>query len=181
VKDSFLCGNLNYMANKNQTGTMTLPSRTAVAVWNNELCGQISDGMWENSGPRDHWKFWCDLDVVFGDTAGIVKTSGMCRKTSYNFAGLYDIVGDRMLAYGRMAKAGAELVSQFSAASYMPETLEEFRECKLSGKWQYDFVATYMTYVTDELAVAFYASEYTMKDLRADIKLIKTTMKMLTV
>jgi len=159
--------------------TMTLPSRTAVALWVTELAGQISDGMWENSGPRDHWKFWCNLTVVPGDVASLDTCGEWVRKNAYNFAGLYEYVGDRMLANARMAKAGADPTDRqlCETGQYMPPTLAEFHANKASGKWEYDFVNKYMDRVSDELAEAFYEATYTMKEMRADIKLIKATMK----
>lgn len=38
------------------TGKMVLPSASAAAIWEAEITGQLSDGMWENSTPHEHWK-----------------------------------------------------------------------------------------------------------------------------
>jgi len=160
-----------------KTGTITFPNSSCVALWNNELTGQMSDGMWENSGPRDHWKFWGDLDAQVGADCKVVSPRlWECRKTGYNFAALYEIVGERMVATGRMGKHTTDY-NACHAAEYMPATLEEFRSNKASGKWQYDFVAKYMESVSDDLAQKFYATTYTMRDLRKDISSIKAAMK----
>jgi len=168
---------------RNYSATMTLASPTAVALFVNEFCGQISDGMWENSGPRDHWKFWCHVNVELGVRSEMKDVNGLCKKNGYNFAALIPIVGDRMLANGRMAKAMSNLGLDpanreiVSAGEYMPTTLSDFENCKAMGKWPYDFVARHMNDVTHALAAVFYATTYTLKDLRADIKMIKSAMK----
>jgi putative component of membrane protein insertase Oxa1/YidC/SpoIIIJ protein YidD len=178
------------MANWKNSGTMTLNSRTAVALWTNEICGQISDGMWENSTPHDHWQFWCRLNVVLGpeskvDVADEAKYS--CRKNAYALTRLHQekfndgkyVLRDRMLACGRMARAGADPTDRetLSASEYMPATLEEFRAAKAAGSWKHDFVAKYMDKVNDELAEKFYAASYTLKEMNADLNLIKHVMK----
>lgn len=178
------------MENKG-TGTIYFASVTQAAIFEHELKGQLSDGMWENALPNDHWKFWCGLIVKIaepGDEPRVVSPcSWRCKKKGYNFATLYPFIGDRMLALGRMARAlaGSDLPFEtFShgemrgAAEYMPPTLGEWRDCKAGHPlWQYDFVAGYMEHVTDELAQAFYNTRYDMRDLRADISVIKGAMK----
>jgi len=175
------------VANKNSSGTMTLPSRTAVALWVNEICGQISDGTWENSSPRNHWQFWCRLDVVVGPDAKLEKSSGQwVQKKTYALTRLHQmkfddgtyILRDRMIATARLAIAGVDPTDRetLSAAEYMPTTLAEFRTAKASNSWAHDFIAKYMTNVTDEVAEKFYAAEYTMKQMNADLKLIMSVM-----
>lgn len=175
------------MMKERSTGTMTLPSRTAIALWEGELTGQMSDGMWENSGPRDHWKFWCRMDVVEGAVAGIVSVptgyENRCRKNRYGFASLIPHVGDRMLNMGRMARASQKIGApaptdeQLRAAEYMPLTMFAFCEGMATKTWEHDFIAKYMENVSFKLAAAFYESTYTMSEMKKDIKLIKDTMK----
>lgn len=158
-------------------GTITFITCSAYAVWIGEILGQLSDGMWENAAPYDHWEFWWDLEPRIGPVAKVESSkSWACKKTGYNLAGLYECVGDRMLAYGRMGRVtpDPELIK---AASYMPPTFGEWLANKVSGVWKHDWVKPYMEPVTERVALAFYATTYTMKDLRADIKVIKTAMK----
>lgn len=167
------------------TGTILLPTLSAVALFDHELQGQFSDGMWENSGPRDHWKFWCNLEVKKGPEPKVLTDRPWeCRKVGYNIASLYEIVGDRMVRLGQMGRAaekiGMEALSydQAHAAEYLPATLEEFHKLRDGvTKHQYDFAQKYIEAVTPELAEAFYATAYTMKDLRSDVKAIKAAMK----
>jgi hypothetical protein len=73
-------------------------------LWDEELSGQISDGMWENASPWDHWQPWCDADVVVAPDGNVGRTF-WARKDSYLFTSqeLLSIVGDRMLGYVRDA------------------------------------------------------------------------------
>ena len=159
------------------TKTISFTTKTALALWKAEICGQLSDGMWENTAPYDHWKFWCNLDPVLG-TENKVTTPYpyLCKKTGYNIAGLYEVIGDRMLKIGRLAKV-TPVGERLYCAEYMPDTLEEWTTMHTTGKWQFEFVAPYMTGITPESAAAYYATTYTMRDLRFDVKVIKAAMK----
>ena len=171
-------------------GTMFLPSVTAIALWNAELLGQFSDGMWENASPRTHWRFWHALNVVNGSPAGVVLNpsrdfSLQCRKNSYNFAGLYEILGHRMLTYGRAAKAGADPwdCHLLRAFEYVPDTYELFTSRRLEltsedGTYRFgSYPERCILQISQELAKSFYETVYTMKEMRFDIKLIKSAMK----
>lgn len=171
------------------SGVMTLASPTAVALWYCEIVGQISDGMWENSYPTGHWAFWCQLDVKHStENTVVVGNHERCLKNNYALTRLYNekfddgeyILRGRMLAYGRMVKAGVDPTDRelCSTGEYMPKTLAEFLVAKASNKWEYDFVSKRMEHVTIDVAEKFYAAEYTLKELIADIKLIKSTMKL---
>lgn len=171
--------------NNQTTGTIYLNNLPQFALWRDELTGQMSDGMWENSAPWEHYKFWGGLDVVV-ERAGTPRVATgqpwQIKKKGYAFNRLYSIVGDRMLALGRMARAaeslGLAVPIDRTAAEYMPPTMDAWRECRASGKWQYDFVKEPMERdVTEELALAFYAETYTMKDLRDDVAVISGAMK----
>lgn len=62
-----------------------------------ELKGQISDGMWENARPDSHWIVWCDATVVVDPEN--VGRDFYARKDNYNLTAplLLEIVGDRMV------------------------------------------------------------------------------------
>ncbi len=61
-----------------------------------ELKGQISDGMWENTNPPNHWQAWCDAKVVV-DPANVGRNF-YASKDNYqlNSKELVSIVGDEM-------------------------------------------------------------------------------------
>lgn len=158
------------------TGTITFTSPSAAAIFDEELTGQFSDGMWENSRPYDHWKFWCNLKVAVG-TENKVTTdcAWKCGKKNYNISSLFPIIGDRMLKIGKMAKACGFGVDR-RVAEYMPDSFEEWKACKASGNWEYEWTKKDMEAVTEEQAAAYYATSYTMKDMKEDVKLIKAAM-----
>lgn len=76
------------------------------ALFTAELSGQISDGMWENTRPHDHWKSWCSADVQVNPTN--VGVNFYSPKNNYNFSSkmLLDIVGQRMIWAANLAEAG---------------------------------------------------------------------------
>lgn len=77
-------------------GTLTVRNEAQRILFTEELAGQISDGMWENTRPNDHWEVWCRAEVVVGPNVG---RDFYARKDNYNLnsSALLDCVGDRML------------------------------------------------------------------------------------
>ena len=77
------------------------------ALYENELTGQISDGYWENSTPRDHYHRPCAAAIVI-DSKNPRVESDYLFKRRYNFANkeLVDCVGERMKNIVMLAKAG---------------------------------------------------------------------------
>jgi hypothetical protein len=72
--------------------------RTQAQKWlvEKELKGQISDGMWENATPQNHWQAWSDADVVVDPQN--VGRNFYAAKDNYqlNSKDLVSIVGDEM-------------------------------------------------------------------------------------
>lgn len=177
------------------TGTIFLPTVSALAVWVCEITGQMSDGMWENTAPLDHWQFWCRLDPKLdrGHTPRVETLSTPWRqKTGYNIAGLYEYVGDRMLAQGRMGRALQALsygvadtidAKTFERTCSAGETLVDmdmdvFAGVKLSGEYlPKPYKVEAIRSVSDTIAQAFFQTKYDMRDLRTDVKFIKAAMK----
>lgn len=162
-----------------KTGTIKLPNVACLALWDNELTGQFSDGLWENSGPRGHWQFWSHLEasVASVDEECKVTASTYCDKNNYGLTRLIEFVGERMVALGRMAIAASKLspapsigYEQRIAAENMPNNYECFLHLA---------DARMRAAVSDELAAMFYATTttYTERDLRKDLKRISTVMK----
>jgi hypothetical protein len=87
------------------TKTLAVRSEAQRVLFVEELAGQISDGYWENSRPHDHWRPWCDAEVVVDPDR--VGRDFWAQKTNYDFAArmLVEVVGDRMIEAVR-AKAG---------------------------------------------------------------------------
>lgn len=179
------------MATKKNTGTMILPSASAAAIWEGEIAGQISDGMWENSTPHEHWVPWQYLKVVvIPGVARVDAETTYFQKTSYNLRKLLNIgtssapdycIRDRMVRMGRMGLAIASLkldveqnyYNTVGAAEYMPGTYEEWASCKTWNAWEH------MELVSDELARAYYdhVKTYGVKEMKADLDQIKAAMR----
>lgn len=88
-------------------------------LWECELTGQMSDGMWENSSPFDHYKAM-SVPAVIGEP-GLVN---VYPRRTYGYRKLVSVVGERMINLGKLAKAYPELEpdSQLgSAAEYIME------------------------------------------------------------
>jgi len=171
------------------TGTIILHNHSAQALWDHELIGQLSDGMWENTRPHDHWQFWRGLQstVQYGIARVVPKQPfyGRFPKTNYNFARLWgkDVgLGHRMVNLGRMGHA--TYISQYEmtydlarASKYMPAGgWEEFMLHKDDAVARY-VVGPLRSKVTDELACAYYNCRYTDKDMKLDVNRIKEAMQ----
>jgi hypothetical protein len=172
----------------NHTGTIFLPTLPAVAIFDHELQGQFSDGMWENSAPHEHWKFWCGLDVQLdpGGEPRVESSWQRPKKTGYNIASLYPIIGDRMLADGRIARAAAKMTnntltwapSYFRAAEYLGGmTLDDAMRYRTERPHHFSHVQEHLMEVPETVLKQFYATTYTMRDMRKDVALIKRAMK----
>lgn len=69
-------------------------SPAELALWKEELLGQISDGAYENT-PDSNWEYWADLPARVGEQTRVVNSE---IANDFPFAeDLLDVVGDRML------------------------------------------------------------------------------------
>lgn len=165
-----------WVRGKTAKGTISFPTVTALAIWNGEIKGQLSDGAWENSGPNGHYHFWQNMKATVGKAQTVATTYP--EKNNYGLSKLIEYVGDRMLKTGQMAKASGDGAREVArVGEYMPATFEEFMSAKETGKWEYDFVGKYMEAITPELAKKFYATKYDMSELKRDLTLIRSAMK----
>ena len=166
---------------KKYTGTIAFASDVQATLWDACITGQLSDGYWENSRPHDHWHFWCGLQLVTGSPGVVAAPYERCLKNNYNLKAIKEFVLDDLLKTGRMAIAANSVLTYElgCAARYMPPTLEEFLTKKEKGgfAWQYEYVAKYMESVSVDLARAYYAAKYTVRDLNKDLTAIKEVMK----
>lgn len=171
------------MTATNMYGALYLPTWSQRSLFCHELQGQLSDGMWENAAPHDHWQVWCRCDVLTGEPRFELGSAGWPRKTAYNFHALIPYVGDRMVNIGRMAKAaefiGMSFLSEDQAryaAEYMPKTLTEYREYRI-GAHASKHESKHINTIDGELAVAFYLVQYGLREMKDDLNVIKKAMK----
>lgn len=87
-----------------ESWNLTFNNPILVALWNEELTGQISDGYWENTN-NSGWPFWCELKVDLGEENKLSRNDGnTCWhfnfKRNFGFTRLIPYVGDRMVEIG---------------------------------------------------------------------------------
>ena len=164
-------------------GVIYLPTYSAIALWDWEITGQLSDGAWENASPEDHWRFWSDLLPRLGIPE--VRSRGYAKKTGYNLAGLIEYVGDRMVQYGRFGKAvGEDILTMGSEVRTLVEDFLEDGPFDLV-EWKNAMIAKsphrnkdyYWKGLTQKHIDAYYSTKYDMRDMRKDLSMIKTAMK----
>jgi len=177
--------------------TIVLQSQTQKAIWLEEITGQLSDGTWENATPRDHWKFWCQLDVLVDDHAPPHVEFGKAdfyRPSSrrYNLLSLLNIgtkedpdycIRDRMIFKARMAHSLAVLGREYDAqivgaGEYIGGRREEFFEKKANPALiKHEWEKRYFAAVDEQLADEYFSTGwYTTKDLKQDLAAIKAAM-----
>ena len=148
--------------------TIRVHNEVQKVLYNCELAGQISDGMWENSVPHNHWK------VPSGAVAVVNPTNpGLDFRPikSYAFPKLIEFVGDRMQLYAQ--------------ARILYQNMSEAAIRNLDhGEWMFDGKRTYLEGVIQEMGVTSYAElvalrekirqvNYTVKDLKKDLHQIQ--------
>lgn len=169
--------------------TKTLAVRNLVqkALFLAEFQGQISDGAWENSGPRDHYQDWM---LKANEVIVCTATQGRnfyARKDNYNLNSteLREIIGDRMLFIARFATWFPYETSTLLLNGWLPDSLKEIAdafETKATSGWMKDrgdllkMLGT--TYEKYERAFATAGpSAYSEMDLRKDIADLRKAMK----
>lgn len=151
-------------------GTITFQTRVQAALWKFEIQGQISDGMWENTKPHDHYKFWCSLDARVGEDLGVSHPQMWTKiKDNYSLTKLVEYVGDRMMNVAKMAT-----VTDDERAIYAADHIDDENDhmTYADGGWRP------IAEVVDEKTMEkFRAATYTEKDLLRDLREIKRVMK----
>lgn len=146
------------------------------ALWL-ELDGQISDGMWENARPYDHWKVWCNATVRVAKGAQSAGRSFYAVKDTYNFTNkeLLDVVALRMLSIVRIARSfGIEVASILEHA---PET--ETGNIRWDQPWMTKYIERIQALgVEPEMVNAAIAGDtYDRKDMMKDLRDLKVIIK----
>ena len=170
---------------------ITFRTAAQAAIFQHEIKGQISDGMWENS-PGTDWGTWCDTDVLVGSNTG---RSGYVSKKGFALERLakHDVVAGRMIDYAKLSMAFPKLdlddlyvldnfrtdihtIMKYAEKSeYYQDVLKSFRKMeKLINPMN---PAPCSAEGLRSVAAAVEAIEYSEKDLKDDLKEIKASMK----
>ena len=152
------------------------------AIFEHELKGQISDGAWENFRGGDY-REWCNAETMVAEVDAGEKVGRRFRayydRYNFNRTDLVEIVGDRMITYARLARAG-----------YDEETIDKLKSAILDwnggvldapvdykGEY-YDRLRTWYATQDDAAIRAAVADDtYTTKDLRSDLRAIMQTIR----
>jgi adenosine deaminase len=165
------------------------------ALYERELEGQFSDGLWENSRTQD-WKTWTSVDVIVD---GELYTTVPEYKKHYNCANkeLVDYVGGRMVSIARWAKHFGEEGIRFSEYFYcgkddldkkvteddwkhIVEQFEEYAKDSSNDYWENvvkEAKAIEEKFGVDKIVEAMNDESYGLKELRKDLREITTAMK----
>lgn len=155
-----------------------------------ELKGQISDGKWENARPYEHWRPPCRAEVTVaepGEKVGINFTS-----KPYNFVDkeLLEIVGDRMINAVKFHTAYPNISTNnhwdfsFNGPTAQKLTIDVIGWLKSTDDYYQKKAKKVMEALkvstTGELVMAMQKVDqvqYTMKDLKKDLKELKVIFK----
>lgn len=77
--------------------TLAVRNEAQRLILQKEMLGQLSDGRWENSRPRDHWQPWCRATLIV-DPENVGRDFWVqCDGYNFREKELLEIVGERML------------------------------------------------------------------------------------
>ena len=79
-----------------QTSVFYFRTQALKDLWDNELSGQISDGMWENTN-NTGWAFWCTIRTEIGEKTYIDGKVPFNIKRNFAFDKLFKYIGDRIM------------------------------------------------------------------------------------
>ena len=126
---------LNKRVNKTEIRTIiTFRNQQLLDLWVNEMQGQISDGMWENS--RNTEWLWRDVFLRLGEKTK-VETIGIIGRRSFGMTSeLWSVIGDRIMDENGFdtekdaKKAWAEIAAAIRTAEYSGEVYNVIEEAK---------------------------------------------------
>lgn len=161
---------------------ITFTTREQQILFSCELQGQISDGFWENSSPRNHYQQISAANVHLGEE---FKMDFYPRR-KYNFANkeLVDCVGDRMLMYVNISRVFPQAtnydIQRLDSAAHCVAYWEKELEGATDG-WHGYYVELRQTVANVFCAMSMAEAKavvdrcnqeggYKMKDLRKDLK-----------
>lgn len=162
-------------------------------LYDSEFAGQISDGKYENARPYDHWKWIINAKIIVDGNEYYTSSRNKISKR-YSFSDFAKYIenalnGDknylwtlRILNYGRLAKVlenmgETEIVENeyfdniaeiFGSALYKDPNIE-FDDVK-STIPEYRKKVTSSKYYNKKYFEAFKKTEYTLKEVKSDIK-----------
>lgn len=153
---------------------ITFRNATQKVLWNHEISGQLSDGMWENNNVNE--KIW-SAEAHVGTPGVNFHTNGM--RANFNFCNeqLLDVVGDRMLMFAKASKITKD-EKIIAAAEYLEgiKTEEQFNKIMQNKK---DYRSKYLAQIKNwKNAQKIINAPYSESQMRADLKDMSKTLSM---
>lgn len=144
-------------------------------LFNIELSGQISDGMWENASPNGHWREWCNCEVEVGNNVGI---DFYPKKNNYLFNSkqLLECVGDRMLKICQMTIAGFNEDEIKIAYDYDLDYLEKLASGNSSTDYWKSQLEKYKSIPQEKFEI-LKEVDFTMKDMIKQLQDLRKIIK----
>lgn len=166
-------------------GSITFRTETQACLFENEIAGQISDGHWENAGPRHHYKPWCSATVNVGTDVG---RDFWCPRDYYGLSSpsLLSVVGQRMLTYVRLCQAfGRDVTKKYAEVLDLEGNIPTREQLSHSANWESatgagywsDKLALYDSLPISSMRAAVAVNSYGMKQLRADLREMSLAMR----
>ena len=178
--------------------TMYFPSMSAFCLFAGEVQGQLSDGYWENSRPASHWRWITNMEYVVDESHDAGYEGPQHRINNYSLKWMIQDL-NRWLnnqdkdyqwttRFLNLGKAGTvlnknkikELIDNndiFYMIEYLPEepiTYNEFEASLVDWKKQYWEKAKGT--LNSAFFKAFYKTNYTLRDLKADLSDLEDSM-----
>jgi hypothetical protein len=173
--------------------TWYFPNAGLKALYDHEICGQLSDGAWENSTPYKHWYFWCKLNTEVGSDWNFKFNNAVdyddlrpVKRSGYNLLTLVDSevvdLSYRMRAYyvdgilGTNLGRDAENLIDGDRAGGIDQ-LRVYANNSNGKYWQniIDKIEALSLEKREQFAEVY--AGYTRDDLIKDLRLIKKQMK----
>lgn len=157
------------------TDTIVFANNIQKALWENELRGQISDGVWENARPMDHWKVWCNAEVTVAKNGEPTGRNFWAQKDNYDLTSVVQYVGERMLVMAALA----EMFPNFEGR--LPESLYDFKshaKWAAEGKdWAAKSIGEWTKAGITAEAIAGAEGKFTEKQLRKELSAMKKIIR----
>lgn len=122
----------NFLRSMAQNYSLTFRNKAQEEIWNEEILGQMSDGLWENT-PNVGWEFWTEVKTSVGGSTSLHPSEvPVGVKTGFGFSKLTGYVGDQMLEIVRKYEPEATMKT---LNAYLTEISEALRkgEAKARG------------------------------------------------
>lgn len=157
--------------------TLTFRTEIQKLLFTQELCGQISDGYWENARPDCHWVVWSNCEVRVGENVG---RDFYAKKSNYAFNSevLLDVVGERMVGMVKAFKGIPNLSLSLGGllGEYSIQDLKRLAE-KGDKYWVEKYEAILKVATEEEVEKAMSLESYSMKELRNDLREMSKIIK----